>query len=93
MEEIKTAKNVGFVVVYDDGTVKQVNEGILFEVEDDRIIFHNGTNRVEVLLAVAETAAEIVGSLNLPAAATGRLLSTIVDRVLIREVLPKDEEK
>lgn len=63
MEAIKTSKNVEFDVIYADGTRHHVSEGVLFEVKDDKFTFHNGTDRAEVLVAVAEAAAEAVGGL------------------------------
>lgn len=63
METIKTSKNVEFDVIYADGTRHHVSEGVLFEVKDDKFTFHNGTDRAEVLIAVAEAAAEAVGGI------------------------------
>ena len=63
MEAIKTSKNVEFDVIYADGTHHHVSEGVLFEVKDDKFTFHNGTDRAEVLIAVAEAAAEAVGGI------------------------------
>lgn len=63
MEAIKTSKNVEFDVIYADGTRHHVSEGVLFEVRDDKFTFHNGTDRAEVLIAVAEAAAEAVGGI------------------------------
>lgn len=54
MEVIKKANNVEFDVIYDDGTRKRVKEGVLHEVENEEIIFHNGTDRAEVWIAAAE---------------------------------------
>lgn len=54
MEVIKRANNVEFDVIYDDGTRRRVKEGVLHEVENEEIIFHNGTDRAEVWLAAAE---------------------------------------
>ena len=54
MEVIKRANNVEFDVIYDNGTRRRVKEGVLHEVEDEEIIFHNGTDRAEVWLAAAE---------------------------------------
>lgn len=57
METIKTSSNVEFDVIYADGTRKRVPEGILYEAEaSGDMIFHNATDRPEVLLAAAETA-------------------------------------
>lgn len=60
METIKTTENLEFDVIYADGTRHHVKEGILFGVEDEKIIFHNGTDRPEVIFAVAETIVEIL---------------------------------
>lgn len=55
METIKKCKNVEFDVIYDDGSRKRVQEGVLYEATvDGDIIFHNGTSRLEVLTAAAE---------------------------------------
>lgn len=54
MKVIKKSNNVEFDVIYDDGTRRRVKEGVLHEVENEEIIFHNGTNRAEVWLAAAE---------------------------------------
>lgn len=54
MRMIKESKNVEFDVLYDDGTRKRVKEGVLHEVENEEIIFHNGTDRAEVWIAAAE---------------------------------------
>ena len=66
MEEIKTSTNVEFDVIYADGTRRRVTEGILFEVENERIVFHNGTDRPGVVIAVVEAAAEVIGNMQLP---------------------------
>lgn len=54
MEMIKESKNLEFDVIYDDGTRKRVKKGVLHEVENEEIIFHNGTDRPEVWIAAAE---------------------------------------
>lgn len=54
VRKIKTCKNLEFEVIYDDGTRKRVKEGVLHEVENEEIIFHNGTDRPEVWIAAAE---------------------------------------
>ncbi len=66
MEAIKISEDVEFDVIYADGTRKRVSEGVLFGVEDERIIFHNGTDRPEVMIAVSEAAAEVIGNMRLP---------------------------
>lgn len=65
METIKTSKNVEFDVIYADGTRHHVSEGILFEAKDNKMIFHNGTDRAAVLFAAAEAAAEAIGGLDM----------------------------
>ncbi len=82
MEAIKTSNNVDFDVIYADGTRHHVTEGVLFEVKDEKFIFHNGTNRVEVLLATAEAAAEAVGEICLDFEARAAMASRIIDRLL-----------
>lgn len=64
METIKASKSVEFDVIYADGTRRHVNEGVLFEVENEKMFFHNGTDRAAVLIAAAEAAAEVVGAMN-----------------------------
>lgn len=61
MEPIKTSESVEFDVIYADGTRRHVNEGVLFEVKDEKIIFHNGTSKPVDIIAVAEAAREVVG--------------------------------
>ena len=65
MEPIKTTKNMEFDVIYADGTRHHVAEGVLFEVKDEKLIFHNGTDRPEALIGAAEAAAEVVGLMKL----------------------------
>ena len=78
METIKTSKNVEFDVIYADCSRRHVAEGVLFEVENECIVFHNGTDRPEVLIAVAEAAAEVIANMNLPI----HVHETVIDRVL-----------
>lgn len=65
MEVIKTSPNVEFDVIYADGTHHHVAEGVLFEVENERITFHNGTNRAVVLFASMEALFEVINLLGL----------------------------
>ena len=65
METIKASKSVEFDVLYADGTRRHVKEGVLFEVENDKFCFHNGTDRAAVLIGAAEAAAVVVGAMNL----------------------------
>lgn len=60
MEAIKTCPDLKFDVIYDDGTHHLVKEGIIFEVDGEELVFHNGTNRLNVLFAVTEGALELV---------------------------------
>lgn len=61
MEIIKASKSVEFDVIYDDGTRRRVKEGVLHEVENEEIIFHNGTDRAEVWVAAAEDMLKYLG--------------------------------
>lgn len=61
MEVIETTSNMKFDVIYVDGTRRHVEEGVLYEVENEKIIFHNGTGRAVVLFAVAE---DILGAID-----------------------------
>ena len=65
MEKDKISENVEFDVLYADGTSRRVMEGILFEVENDTMIFHNGTSRGTVLFATAESALHLIDSIGL----------------------------
>ena len=56
MEPIKATEKLVFDVIYADGARKRVEEGILWEVEDDAISFHCGTDRLSVLFAIVEAA-------------------------------------
>lgn len=63
MEAIKTSSNVEFEVIYADGTRARVTEGVLFGVEDERIIYHNGTDRPEVVFATFRAMLEIIDNM------------------------------
>ena len=82
MDAIKTSENVEFEVIYADGTRHHVNEGILFEVQNNQFTFHNGTDRAEVLISVAEAAAEAVGGILLNDEERFSLSYKIVNRLL-----------
>ena len=84
MEAIKTSENVEFDVIYADGTRRHVTEGVLFEVKDEKMIFHDGTDRPAVLFAVAEAAAEVVGALGLSEAERALLIYNIHKRIFGR---------
>ena len=92
MEAIKTSKNVEFDVIYADGTRRHVTEGVLFEVENERIIFHNGTGRPAVLVAAAEAAAEVVGALRLSDAEKAMAIYNIHKRIYGRKDASADME-
>lgn len=85
MEAIKTSKNVEFDVIYADGTRHHVTEGVLFEVENDKIVFHNGTDRPEVLIATAEAASEILGRIGLPGEVACMIIRSIVNNIIPQE--------
>lgn len=65
MEWIKQSQNIEFDVIYADGTRNHACEGILFEAVDDRMVLHLGTNRIEVLFAVAECLTETIAAAGL----------------------------
>lgn len=65
MEKDKISENVEFDVIYADGTRRRVKEGILYEVEDDSLISHNGTRRGVVLFATAESALALIDNIGL----------------------------
>ena len=81
MEAFKTSKNVEFDVIYADGTRRHVTEGVLFEVENEKFVFHNGTDRPEVIVAVAEAASEVVGNMRLPEDIAAEILVNIFNNI------------
>lgn len=85
LKTIKTSSNVEFDVIYADGTRERVPEGILFEAKGEKMILHNGTDRPEVLIAVAEAAAEAVGGLDLPDPAKSYIIYNIHKRLFCRK--------
>lgn len=82
MDTIKTSNNVEFDVIYADGTRRHVSEGILFEVENEKIVFHNGTDRPEVVVATAEAAAEVIGNMNFPEDIAGMIIKNIARNIV-----------
>ena len=86
MEAFKTSKNVEFDVIYADGTRRRVTEGILFEVENERIVFHNGTDRPEVMIAAAEASSEIVGRMGLPVGTVDMILVNVIKNITGAEI-------
>lgn len=81
MEAFKTSKNVEFDVIYADGTRRHVTEGVLFEVENEKIVFHNGTDRPEVMIAAAEASSEIVGRMGLPVGTVDMILVNVIKNI------------
>ena len=81
MEAIKTSSNVEFDVIYADGTRRHVTEGVLFEVENEKIVFHNGTDRPEVMIAAAEASSEIVGRMGLPVGTVDMILVNVIKNI------------
>lgn len=86
MEEIKTSTNVEFDVIYADGTRRRVTEGVLFGVENERIVFHNGTDRPSVMIAAAEAASEVLGKMELPVGMVEVILINIINNLTRTEV-------
>ena len=90
MEAIKTSQNVEFDVIYADGTRRNVSEGVLFEVKDEKLVFHNGTDRPEALIGVAEAAAEVVGAMALSEAERALIIYNIHKRIMGRNNMAAD---
>lgn len=65
METIKKTNNLTFTAKYADGTVKHIEEGILFEFQGDSISLHLGTDRKECIFATAEAVCEAVQTFGL----------------------------
>lgn len=61
----KLTPDMKFAVLYADGTDKQVDEGVLFEFEDNDIILHLGTNRVACIFSIAEALSEFISDAGL----------------------------
>lgn len=62
---IKISSDVQFDVLYADGTKYRAKEGVLFEADGDRMNFHLGTSRPEVLFAVTEALTEVIDDMGL----------------------------
>lgn len=60
MQANKTSRNVEFDVIYADGTRHHATEGVLFEADGNKMVFHLGTSRPAVLFAVAEALVEVI---------------------------------
>lgn len=86
MEAIKTSTNVEFDVVYADGTRRHVTEGVLFGVENERLVFHNGTDRPAVMIAAAEAASEVLGKMGLPVGMVEAILINVIKNITNTEV-------
>ena len=65
MEIIKADRNTEFDVLYSDGAKTHVQEGLLLECKDNKIILHLGTNRSNVIFAAIESLFEFVYMLGL----------------------------
>lgn len=65
MEQYKKSKNVEFDVIYDDGSSKLIQEGILFEFNDEKIDMHLGTSRKECIFATVEVLMETINDMGL----------------------------
>lgn len=61
LPEVLTLMQVSFTLKYKDGTEHEVKEGVCFEITDDEhVVFHNGTNRPNVLFACMECMFEAI---------------------------------
>lgn len=92
METIKTSPNVEFDVIYADGTRHHVSEGVMFEVKNNKLTFHNGTDRAAVMIGVAEAAAEVVGSIGLNESERALIIYNIHKRIFGRNNAAADME-
>lgn len=92
MAAIKTSKNIEFDVIYADGTRRHVTEGVLFEVENNKFVFHNGTDRPAVLVGAAEAAAEVIGALGLSDEEKALAIYNIHKRIFERKNAAADME-
>lgn len=63
--EIRKTDNLTFTLNYSDGEKKQVEEGVLFSVENDKMDIHIGTSRKEVIFTVAECLTQFIDSMGL----------------------------
>ena len=84
MEKIKTSENVEFDVIYADGTRHHVSEGVLFEANGNKLVFHNGTDRAAMLIGVSEAAAEVVGAMGLTSEERALIIYNIHKRIMGR---------
>lgn len=65
MKADKLTSDLNFTVRYADGAVKDVEEGVLFEFESEKITRHIGTSRKEALFSIAEALTEAVAIMGL----------------------------
>ena len=89
MEPIKKSTNVEFDVIYADGTRSHVNEGVLFEVKDNKLIGHIGTSRAAALIGVAEAAAEVIGTMGLSEEERALIIYNIHKHIFGRKTRPQ----
>lgn len=65
MKQYKKSENIEFDVKYDDGSSKHVQEGILFEFNEEKIDMHLGTSRKECIFATVEALMETINDMEL----------------------------
>lgn len=65
MQPIKLSDSVEFDVIYADGSRRRVTEGVLFEAHHQRMIFHKGTSKKEVIFATMEALIEVIADMRL----------------------------
>lgn len=61
----KLTPNMEFTVHYEDGTTKQVREGVLFEFDGNKVIVHVGTNSVAQIFSVAPALSGLIADTGL----------------------------
>lgn len=59
MQEVKLTSNLEFEVQYADGERKHVEEGVLFEFDENNITAHVGTSRKEAIFSIIEATFEL----------------------------------
>lgn len=92
MKAIKTSENVEFDAIYADGTRYHVSEGVLFEVKDNKLIGHIGTDRAVPLIALAVATAEVVGAMGLNEEERALIIYNIHKRIVGRKDAAADME-
>lgn len=87
MKPIKLSNSVEFDVIYADGSRRRVTEGVLFEATNEKMIFHKGTSRKEVIFASQVALLEVITDMGL----LGECGLYLINEGERRERIPKNE--